>query len=141
MDVKIKGKSYTLELRGNGQIWCRELDIVGDTAKEVEDKIRKAADAPQIKILTFGQRWSNGSEDEYYEGTTRGGPVDRRADRWVSWKLPNGRTDKGTGIECWEDTPENRRILDQMVNLRHQIKKLEEQISNYREKLTQPSFE
>jgi hypothetical protein len=126
-EYKTYGRTYDLVLGSDGLIHNFELDISGPDLETVKEKIREYAKkiekAPRIPILTTGSYNVRG-DTEYFEGTTTN-VTDRHGYRWVSYKDGNGKSQrKKLSGGLFPDTPENRKIFDQIIAINKQIQRL-----------------
>jgi hypothetical protein len=138
-EYKTYGRTYRLDLGHDGLIHNHELGISGPDLETVKALTREQAKleekAPRIPILTTGS-YNVYNDKRYYEGTTTQ-VTDRHGYRWVTWKDENGKSQrKKLSSGVFADTPENRKLLDEIVainleigGLYRQAKRLESQLT------------
>ena len=131
MDYKYSGKEYRIEVNDDGKIECRELGIIGETVDAVKTSIRetvtKESKLPRVPVLFF-DRWDG---YDLVEGTSNLKDAETRYSGgnsyiWVSWKDKKGKPDRAklNTYGVYTDTPENRAIIAQYVELKKRIEVL-----------------
>ena len=136
MEHRYKGKSYRLQLNNAGLIVNEDFGIAAVTAAEVKKMIEQKVDASKkvepVSVLISGGRYDNEIRS-YTEAKAK--PINvgnsKYPEVWVSWKDRHGdnqRAKKNT-YSVYLDTTENRKLLDEIVDVRRQVEILRQRES------------
>ena len=146
MNYHYKGKAYRLELSSTGQIVCGDLDISRPTVEAVEAEIRRQVDAEKnvapVPVYIFPDRYRQ-DYIEFIEAKAR--PVNvgntNYVEFWVSWKgeRDHQKRAKLSATGVYLGTPENKAILETILDISQQVTTLESERSRLLKSLTRLS--